>query len=525
MRALKTCLMASVAVAMFGAAEQANAQTFVYGGGATFPSKVYRQMMDCLTYPVDGNVGFGGVVDPGQSDNGRNVSQLALAPSCPFYNITGFFGSILYAPVGSGAGKAAFAAHNAASTGPLTIPSASNTIPYVSRFTPTQGGYGYPSFHFAGSDDVVVPSDLTAHSGSPSNPVNATRGYWLQVPALAGAVAIPYNGTDGNGVALNLSTPGVLKLSRRALCGIVSGHITKWDNSVLTTDNGGVALGTGNITFVHRSDSSGTNYLFTNAMVTQCNGVFGPNSESDATAALYSFPWTDKRVPVAQCPNALPIQGSNQVNWPDVGGTNNQCGNPVANPGGGRFLGGSGTSGVVATIHATPGSIGYASPDFVDPVVPIGTGPADGLAVASLQNQFDIDNATGSFHRPTYQNANTAMQTAIPVFDDTSRANPLNWSRQMIVPNPLLADAYPIAGFTMLNFYQCYANSNVYDVLVTYINFLYGNAIAKNILHDQQFSEIPDLWYTEILKLVNPGNPLTGFNKAGEGACAGKSGA
>ena len=34
MRTLKTWLMASVAVATFGIAEQANAQTFIYGGGA-----------------------------------------------------------------------------------------------------------------------------------------------------------------------------------------------------------------------------------------------------------------------------------------------------------------------------------------------------------------------------------------------------------------------------------------------------------------------------------------------------------
>ena len=514
--------MATVAVATFGVAEQANAQTFVYGGGATFPSKVYRQMMDCLAFPVDGNSGSGGVNDPGQTDNARDIPQLALAPSCPFYNVAAIFGSILYAPVGSGAGKGAFAAHNGSSTGPLTIPAAANTIPYVSHFTPTPGGYGYPQYHFTGSDDVVVPSDLNNYTGSPSNPVNANLGYWLQIPALSGSVTIPYNGTDGNGNALNLSTPGVLKLSRKALCGIVSGHITKWDNDILKADNGNVVLGSGNITFVHRSDSSGTNFIFTNAMYAQCNGIIGPNNETvGAPAALYSFRWTDRRT--GTCNNAIPVQASNQVNWPDVG--NDQCGVAIPNPGGGIFANGSGSAGVVAKIHQTPGSIGYVSPDFVDPVVPIGPGDAQGLPVASLQNQYDIDNATGLYHLPTYQNANTAMQTAIPVFDETTRPNPLNWSRQLSVANPLLPSAYPIAGFTMLNFYQCYANPAVYDIILTYINFHYGNGIAKNILHDQQFSEVPDVWYNEIIRLLNPGNPVTGFNKAGEGACAGKAGA
>ncbi|MFX8984495.1 substrate-binding domain-containing protein, partial [Acinetobacter baumannii] len=77
---------------------------------------------------------------------------------------------------------------------------------------------------------------------------------------------------------------------------------TKWDNSLITADNGG-AVGAGPITFVHRSDGSGTNFLFTNAMANQCVGIFGPNNETPgAPLALYSFPWTDKTIGAAQCP-------------------------------------------------------------------------------------------------------------------------------------------------------------------------------------------------------------------------------
>ncbi|WP_204317113.1 hypothetical protein, partial [Klebsiella aerogenes] len=62
--------MASVALATFGVAE-ANAQTFINGGGATLPSKVYRQLFDCLYFPVDGNT----VAIPNVTGSGNGVND------------------------------------------------------------------------------------------------------------------------------------------------------------------------------------------------------------------------------------------------------------------------------------------------------------------------------------------------------------------------------------------------------------------------------------------------------------------
>lgn len=530
MRNFKTCLMASVALATFGVAEQANAQTFINGGGATLPSKVYRQLFDCFGFPVDGNTvvipgvtnSGNGVVDVGQADNGRKINALAISGACPSAtgNLSGFLTQFLYAPVGSGGGKRAFRTFNSSSLAAgLGVPGAANTVPYVSAFSQN---YGYPHLHFAGSDDIVLPSDITAYSSTATvtNPVNNLTGYWLQIPALAASVTVAHNQKDGNGNALNLAPGASLKLSRKTLCGIVSGHVTKWDNSLITADNG-VAVGSGPITFVHRSDGSGTNFLFTNALATQCQGIFGPTNETTATLALYSFPWTDKTLSASQCP-AIPAQGSNQQNWPDV--SLDQCGVAVPNPGGGIFANGNGNAGVVAQIHAINGAIGYATPDFVDPVVVIGTGPADGLPTAAIQNQYDIDNGLTAFQKPTYQKVATAMSSQNPVFDDISRKNPLNWSRQMIQPNPVLADAYPISGFTLLNLYQCYADVNVYQGLLLYLNFHFSQDTAKNIMHDQQFTEVPGVWFDEIVKLLNPDNPTTGFQQGGVQACAGHAG-
>jgi len=534
MRNFKTCLMASVALATFGVAEQANAQTFIYGGGATFPSKVYRQLFDCFSFPVDGNTvvipgvtnSGNGVVDttPGATDNGRKVPAIAISTSCPSAtgNISGLLTQFLYAPVGSGGGKRAFRTGNSSSAAAgLGIPAAANSIPYVGAFAQD---YGYPKFHFAGSDDIVLPSDIVQYSSTASatDPVNTVKGYWLQIPALAGGVAIAHNQKDGNGNPLNLAPGTSLKLSRKALCGIASGHITKWDNATITADNG-VTVGTGPITFVHRSDGSGTSFLFSNAMVAQCAGIFGSNNETPgAPLALYNFPWTDKTLAATQCP-AIPVQGANQHNYPDA--SPDQCGVAVSNPGGGTFANGNGNAGVVAQIHAINGAIGYATPDFVDPVVAIGTNPGDGLPTAAVQNQFDIDNGLTAFQKPTFDKAAIAMSSQNPVFDDTSRKNPLNWSRQMVNPNPLLPNSYPIAGFTQFNLYQCYADANVYQGLLLYLTFHYSQDIAKNILHSQQFTEVPELWFDEIVKLLNPDNPTTGFQQGGNQACSTHSGA
>lgn len=532
MRTFKTCLLATAALASFGIAEQANAQTFINGGGATFPSKVYRQLFDCFAFPVDGNFNViagvtnsgNGVVDPTQTDNGRRIAPLAISSACPSPsgNISGLLTQFIYAPVGSGGGKRAFRTNNgsSAATG-LGIPSASNAIPYVSAFAQN---YGYTHLHFVGSDDIVLPSDIVPYSrsGKASDPVNTTTGYWLQIPALAGGVTVSHNQKDGNGVALNLAAGTSLKLSRQTLCGIVSGHVTKWNNPLITADNGGTQVGTGQITFVHRSDGSGTNFLFTNAMAAQCQGLFGPTNETTSTLALYSFPWTDKTLPASQCP-AIPAQGSNQHNWPDA--SPDQCGVAVALPAGSAFANGNGNSGVLATVHSINGAIGYITPDFVDPVVAIGTNPGDGLPTAAIQNQYDIDNGLTAFQKPTFDKVAIAMSAENPVFDDTSRANPLNWSRQMVNPNPKLNNAYPISGFTQLNLYQCYADQNVYQGLLLYLSYFYQQQSAKDILHAQQFTEVPGVWFDEIVKLLNPDNPTTGFQQGGVQACNGHSGA
>ena len=507
MRNLKHASMTSALAlaACFTAFSDANAQA-VYGGGGTLASSVYRQLFDCWGVPITGDT-----VPTGCSLTSGDVGGLAA--------------QILYAPVGSGGGKRAFVNHDGSTSGTIGLgtPAASNSVPFTSTYLTA---YGYPEFYFAGSDDVLKPSDVATYGANlHGQNGNTAFGAILEIPAMIVDVTIPFNGKDGNGVALNIqnATPtggsSGLNLSRQAVCGIVSGHITQWNNAILTALNNGVALGTGNITVVHRSDSSGTTFLTTNALAEQCVGVVGPTSETNATLALYQMPWSDNTVATSQCP-ALPYRGANTVNWPDL--VNDQCGNAIPNPGGGHFVGKSGSGGVANTVLSTNGAIGYVSPDFVQPV------KFSGPAAANLQNQYDIDNSTGTFEPPTAANATTAMAAANASFTTAGLTNPLNWSEQGVVPNPLSQGAYAISGFTWFDFYQCYNSTpatgfgNPLPAIISYLSFHYTSPTANTILNANGFASIPANWLSDVATLAL--SSTSAFNNNGTGTCTGING-
>ena len=82
----------------------------------------------------------------------------------------------------------------------------------------------------------------------------------IQVPMTAGSVVFAYN------------LPGVdsLELSREDYCGIVNGDITTWNDPAIAEANPGVELPDMPISWIHRSDGSGTTFLFTNHVTTAC---------------------------------------------------------------------------------------------------------------------------------------------------------------------------------------------------------------------------------------------------------------
>ncbi len=77
----------------------------------------------------------------------------------------------------------------------------------------------------------------------------------MQFPAIMGGVVAVVN---VDGVA-----PGQLKLTGPVLADIYLGKITKWNAPEIAALNPGVKLPADDITVVHRADSSGTSFLFT----------------------------------------------------------------------------------------------------------------------------------------------------------------------------------------------------------------------------------------------------------------------
>ena len=116
------------------------------------------------------------------------------------------------------------------------------------------------------------------------------------------------------GIVPVVNLPGIkagqLKLNQGALAAIFLGQLTKWSDPYLAKLNPGLKLPNLPITVVHRSDGSGTSFLFT-SYLTQANKV-----------------WADK------------VGASDSVNWP-------------------LGLGGKGNDGVSAFVKQTVGSIGY----------------------------------------------------------------------------------------------------------------------------------------------------------------------
>ncbi len=101
---------------------------------------------------------------------------------------------------------------------------------------------------FGGTDGIMTAEQITA--------AQAAGGPILHIPMTSGAVAVIYN-IDG-------IASGQLKLTGEELADIYLKKITKWNDSRITSLNPGIHLPDKDIAVVHRSDSSGTTYIFTN---------------------------------------------------------------------------------------------------------------------------------------------------------------------------------------------------------------------------------------------------------------------
>ena len=102
---------------------------------------------------------------------------------------------------------------------------------------------------FGGTDAPMTDEEISRAKGGPV----------LHVPTAMGADAVVYN------------LPAVaqrLKMTPDVIADIYLGKITKWNDQRLATLNGGVTLPNQDIVVVHRSDDSGTTYVWTDYLTT-----------------------------------------------------------------------------------------------------------------------------------------------------------------------------------------------------------------------------------------------------------------
>jgi phosphate transport system substrate-binding protein len=98
-------------------------------------------------------------------------------------------------------------------------------------------------------------TDAPLSGGPIGQRANITRdtGTPLTIPESIGAVAIAYN---MNGISTGL------RLNATVVAMIFQGNITQWSDPIIANMNLGVNLPSSTITVVHRSDSSGTTFIF-----------------------------------------------------------------------------------------------------------------------------------------------------------------------------------------------------------------------------------------------------------------------
>src|ERR1700731_2648590 len=148
--------------------------------------------------------------------------------------------------------------------------------------------------------------DKTVDFGASDGPMNDDQLKQSSVPILHFPTVL---GAD----VASYNLPGVtaeLNFTPEALGGIFLGKVTKWNDPAIASANPGVKLPSDDIVVVHRSDGSGTTYIWTDYL------------------SKVSADWQSK------------VGKNTSVNWP-VG------------------LGGKGNEGVAGLIKQTPNSLGY----------------------------------------------------------------------------------------------------------------------------------------------------------------------
>src|SRR5947208_8621501 len=201
--------------------------------------------------------------------------------------------------------------------------------------------FNYQSIGSGGGQKQILAQtvDFGASDGPMSDEnLSKAPGKILHLPTVAGAVAITYN----------LPGDPALKLDGETIADIFLGKIKNWNDPKIAASNPGAKLPENGHVVVHRSDGSGTTFIFTDYV------------------SKVSAEWKQKA-------------GNNtSVNWP-------------------TGIGGKGNEGVSGQVKQTPGAIGYVELIY---------------AVQNKMPYANVKNAAGQFMKATIDSVTAALATA-----------------------------------------------------------------------------------------------------------------
>jgi len=202
---------------------------------------------------------------------------------------------------------------------------------------------------------ILQLTNKTVDFGGSDAPLNAEQAkkigvQVLHIPMASGAVVVTYNIPGFN---------GALKLTGKDLADIYLGKITNWNSPEIAATNRGVKIPDVPIVVVHRSDGSGTSYIFTDYLTKV-------NEE-----------WAKK------------VGKAGAVNWP-------------------AGLGGKGNEGVAGLVKQTPGGIGYNELAY---------------AIQNKIPYASIQNKSGKFIIPTLASTTASSNVELPANAEVSLTN------------------------------------------------------------------------------------------------------
>ena len=228
----------------------------------------------------------------------------------------------------------------------LTGAGATFAMPLISLWSPeyqqaTGNRVNYNSIGSGGG--IRAHIDRTVHFAASEAPLNAE-----QTERAAGTLTIPF--TIGT-VTLAYNLPGVdeLRLTGEVLADIYLGRTRRWNDPRIAELNPNADLPDRGIVVAHRSDGSGTTYVFTDYL------------------SKMSERWRED------------VGYATSVSWP-------------------TGIGGNGNEGVAGAIRNSPGAIGYIELSYASSL---------GLPVAAIRNR------EGNFVKPSLEGATAAAAGAI----------------------------------------------------------------------------------------------------------------